>query len=111
MVAVGVFGSQSHEVNKLAYIARIMTARSDNGVVYEVGDTYYDFGHDWKWTTILAYRSPNSHWQALYPTDQRKIFNAETREELDFIAQELMDEKQKAYPSLYSFRKNKKEDI
>lgn len=107
METIRIFSHGEKEFRNLEYVARIMTMRSENGVTYEVGDTYFDFGQGWEWTTIIAYRNEYNHWQCLSPAEQGKIVSANF-DELDTIVLELMKKCEKEYPSLYSFRKYKK---
>lgn len=107
MEIIRIYGADEQEYKNLARVAHIMTARSLNGTRFEVGVTYFDFGQDWRWTTILAYRRDNGSFQALTPAEQEKIVTAKV-DDLDTVAQELMEKCEKEYPSLYSFRKGKK---
>ena len=107
MEIIRVYASDEQEYKNLAHVARIMTARSLNGTRFEVGVTYFDFGQNWRWTTILAYRRDNGSFQALSPAEQEKIVTANP-DDLETVTQELMDKCEKEYPRLYSFRKGKK---
>ena len=107
MEIIRIYSADEQEYQNLARVARIMTARSLNGTRFEVGVTYFDFGQDWRWTTILAYKLDNGSFQALTPAEQEKIVTANP-DELETVAQELMEKFQKEYPRLYSFRKGKK---
>ena len=107
MDVIRIYGADEQEYQNLARVARIMTARSLNGTRFEVGVTYFDFGQDWRWTTILAYKKDNGSFQALTPAEQEKIVTAKV-DDLDTVAQELMEKGEKEYPRLYSFRKGKK---
>ena len=107
MEIIRIYNADEQEYKNLARVARIMTARSLNGTRFEVGVTYFDFGQDWRWTTILAYKQDNGSFQALTPAEQKKIVLANV-EDLETVAQELMENCEKEYPRLYSFRKGKK---
>ena len=107
MDMIRVFSPAEKEYRKLEYVAKIMTMHSENGVTYEVGDTCFDFGQGWEWTTILAYVRNKRLFQALSPAEREKIVTAKV-DELYTVAQELMDKLQKERPRLYSFRKDKK---
>ena len=66
----------SEEYAKLEAVAKMLTAYGKQK--YWVGDTYFDYGQDWKWTTILCEKD-DSEWgafQALYPVDQERILSA-----------------------------------
>ena len=82
MSAIKVFSPDSIEYNRLAAAAAMMTAFSGGGIFYDVGITYFDFGQDWKWTTILAQRDNGDSWQAINPAMQEKIIFTNTPEQL-----------------------------
>ena len=107
METIRIYRADEQEYQNLAYVAKIMTARSLNRTTFEVGVTYFDFGQNWKWTTILAYKENGDSFQALSPDEQKKIVLANV-EDLETVAQELMENCEKEYPRLYSFRKGKK---
>lgn len=65
-------GSWEHEQLRIA--AEMLTEKSPNGYKYYVGDTYFDFGQDWMWTTILCNSgSPWGDYQAITPAQQEII--------------------------------------
>lgn len=92
MSVIKVFSPDSIEYNRLAAAAAMMTAFSGGGIFYYVGKTYFDFGQDWKWTTILAEKkdSPlmSKSWQAIYPAMQEKIIFTNTPEDLAAVVSE-----------------------
>jgi hypothetical protein len=51
------------------------------GKKYHVGETYFDYGQDWKWTTLLK-DSDYGSVQALTPAEQKMILSANTAQEL-----------------------------
>lgn len=60
-----------------------------NGVFYfTIEETYFDYGQDWKWTTIIAHNTQETgimaSWQALTPRDQEDIIT-------DNYMQEVID--------------------
>ncbi len=63
-------GSEVYE--RLTKVANIMTAGSVKGRKYEVKDTYFDFGQNWKWTTI-CYEDDWCGVQVLSPKDLEDI--------------------------------------
>lgn len=64
------------------------------GTRFYVGETYLDFGQDWKWTTILAHNeAKHSEWQALSPRDWKNIYFASDVHELASAAWEIMEDK------------------
>ena len=71
---IDVFQSGSFEYEQLRIAAEMLTNKSPRNHVYYVGDTYFDFGQDWKWTTILC--ASNGGWgdyQAITPAQQELI--------------------------------------
>ena len=66
-------------------VCAILNALCETDTVYEVGNTYFDFGAGIKWTTIIN----NHKTQILYPVHWERIVTAETARELadivDFI--------------------------
>ncbi len=85
MEAIRVFEQESREYKLLKAAADLMTILSPNRYTYYVGETYFDYGQDWKWTTILCHRneegSQYDH-QALYPALQEKIVWAASIEDI-----------------------------
>ena len=55
-----------------------------------VGETYFDFGQDWKWTTILV-DSP-SEFQLLNPRDHELICKADSASELGKVVDSILRE-------------------
>ena len=81
----------------LVAVAKLLEAFSPNGIRYEVGVTYLDYGQDWKWSTIIA-QDPNEDdflrsWQALSPREWKEIVNASSPDELARIANEIFADK------------------
>ncbi len=89
---------ESEETKRLIVAAQLMTTYSKDGTLYSVGETYFDFGQGWKWTTILAENNSPAHsycstWQALYPRQWEKILKAETPKKLAEIVEDILMEK------------------
>ena len=77
MDSIRVFSPDDREYKLLSCAAQAMTVLSPNGFRYYVGETYFDLGQDWKWTTILCHR-PGDDWdfQAINPALQKMIVTA-----------------------------------
>ena len=75
------FEKGSEEYEKLQIAALMLTNRSPRGYQYHVGTTYFDFGQDWKWTTILCNGEDNIY-QALNPREQEEIILSDTYDEM-----------------------------
>lgn len=61
----------------------------DKNISYVVGDTYLDFGQDWKWTTILRKGGEWGDVQILYPAEWQEIVLAETAQDFADIVNEI----------------------
>lgn len=72
-------------------VASILTAYSPHKAIYKVEDTYFDYGQDWKWTTIIRYEY--NECQILYPVDWERIVKADTMEELFKIVKDIINDK------------------
>ena len=83
------FAHDSPERDKLNRIAQILTGLSPLGYHYSVGETYFDYGQGWKWTTVLSDGGNFGGYQALNPAEQEKIILADIAE-LPRIAQEIL---------------------
>ena len=76
------FEKGSEEYEKLQIAALMLTNRSPRGYRYEVGETYFDFGQDWMWTTILCRGDEWGGYQALNPREQEEIILSDTYDEM-----------------------------
>ena len=71
---IKVFPVGSRERKRLEAAAALMEAKSPNGWRYVVRETYFDFGQNWMWTTVIC--ENGSEWggyQALNPREQEDI--------------------------------------
>lgn len=69
------YSPDTDEYKRLTVAARILTDVSPKCITYTVGDTYFDYGQRWMWTTIIA-NDPSStfgSYQALCPRDYENI--------------------------------------
>ena len=73
MNTIKVFEKGSKEYKKLELAAAMLELLSDNDTKYVVDETYFDFGQNWKWTTISI---PERNVQVLYPPEQEQIVTA-----------------------------------
>ena len=89
---IKVFGADAPERDKLNRLAYILTGISPRGYHYRVGETYFDFGQDWKWTTILCDGGSFGGYQALNPAEQEKIILSDISE-FPRIAREILSDK------------------
>ena len=75
MEIIRTYAPDTDEYARLKTASVVLTAVSPKHITYTVEDTYFDFGQDWMWTTIIAH-DPTSHfgsYQALCPRDYEKI--------------------------------------
>ena len=91
---ISVFDKDSEEYEKLQIAALMLTNRSAKHYKYYVGQTYFDFGQNWEWTTILSNGGNWGGFQALYPSEQEKIILASTYCELVAIVEKILKEHQ-----------------
>ena len=80
------------EFENLYKLADILTKKSPNKYIYYVGDTYFDLGQDWMWTTVLC-RGDWSSYQALSPRAQEEAILANSDAELEKIADSVLSDK------------------
>lgn len=76
------YGFDEKEYTALKAAADLLTVASPHGTVYTVGDTYFDIGQDWMWTTIIARRTNGTSWQALNPREHSLITDIGTVESI-----------------------------
>ena len=88
---ISVFQPDSTERRRLDVVSRLLNLFS--GLETEVGDTYFDFGQDWRWTTVLGREkdSPDDapKFQVLSPAQQNTILNGSLAD-LHSAVQDLM---------------------
>lgn len=83
----------TEEYEKLERMAMILTLKSPKKYNYVVGDTYFDYGQGWKWTTVLC-RGGYGGYQALNPAEQEAVLLSDgSLEELNGIANEVFADK------------------
>lgn len=76
--ALKVFEKDSEERKTLEAVADTLNQKVKN-LTYTVEDVYFDYGQDWRYTTIIAHRTDLekddviASWQALNPSEQERI--------------------------------------
>lgn len=68
----------SIERRKLEAAAKVLNAYTDARIT--VKETYFDYGQDWKWTTLIADCGGWSTFQLLYPKQQENLIFADPDE-------------------------------
>lgn len=86
---ITLFDKGSEGYQKLEAVAGMMTAFSTRDKRYTVEVTYFDFGQDWKWTTIIEHDKGGRGWlsscQALNPAEQEKILYGDIDEVMKVV--------------------------
>ena len=75
------FAPDSEEYKSLEAAAKLLTEKSPLHYTYYVGETYFDCGQNWVWTTILVRGGEWGGYQALSPRTQELIIEAVDLEE------------------------------
>lgn len=78
--AIKIFNRGSDEYNKLEAAAMLLDTFT--GKEHYVGETYFDYGQDWKWTTVLQTSKEWGGVQVLTPRAQEDIITASNAEQL-----------------------------
>ena len=95
--SIDVFKDGTGERELLEKAALILTFKSPNRYQYYVGETYFDFGQNWKWTTVLCRTGETGitgSYQALNPAEQEKILLSDgSLESMAKIADEVLSDK------------------
>lgn len=76
-----VMGSPERE--QLHRAAKMLNEKSPNRWEYFVGETWFDYGQRWAWTTILCEEINGTVYQALSPRNQAEIITAQNDAELE----------------------------
>ena len=72
MNAIKTFSNDSPEYERLVAAAALMTVMSPSRTKFTVETTYFDYGANWRYTTIIAHND-GDRWQALCPIHQEGI--------------------------------------
>ena len=76
---IRIYTPDEPEYKQLERACMILNATTKRNITYTVGVTWFDFGQNWSWTTILAH-DPESYfgdYQALCPRDYELILKSE----------------------------------
>ena len=89
------FSADTEEHKNLEQLAAALSEKSPNGWKYRVEDTYFDYGQDWWWTTVICHKSDKGGtldaYQALWPAEQEKLLLCDgSAESIDKIADEVL---------------------
>lgn len=67
------FKPNEKEYEALKAVANMLTLLCTNGYKFDVEDTYFDFGQNWMWTTIIAKKDNDDSYQVLSPREHELI--------------------------------------
>lgn len=94
---IRIYNKEEKQYSKLKILASIIeyVVRNvyDANVTIEVEETYFDFGQDWKWTTLIAYRgnvSNNDTYQMLSPKHMDMLTEANDIKDITNIAYDII---------------------
>lgn len=91
---IQLFSAESEEYRLLERLAEKLTEKSPKKYKYFVGKTYFDFGQNWEWTTVLCKRKRSDEYQALTPSDQISLFECDgTDAALEKLADKILNDK------------------
>lgn len=88
---IRIFNRTDDEYQKLMAAATLLTLFK--GKDCYVGETYFDYGQDWKWTTILEKDPTWGAVQVLTPKDQENIITANSAKELGDAVDKIIHKK------------------
>lgn len=71
---IKVFRPRSREYNALVYFVNKLN-QENKGPAFYVGETWFDQGQGWRWTTILRHSSQFGVVQVLNPVQQMQIID------------------------------------
>lgn len=80
MECIKVFEKDSREYDLLSRLANVLSQKSPRRYRYFVGETYFDYGQGWMWTTVLCSTGSGDcldSYQALCPRDQRRVLECD----------------------------------
>lgn len=92
MAKLTVLEKDTQAYKNMEAVAALLTATSVKNIKYNVEETYFDLGLNWKWTTII-YRDSFCGVQLLNPNEYTAIVNATTMDELVAVVEEIKNDK------------------
>lgn len=98
---IRIFSPETDQYKRLSMACGFLNQYSTCGVKYSIQVTHFDYGQNWKWTTVLALppkeknRFSDSGYQLFTPAQQTELFEAETIEEFLNVLHKPLDESNK----------------
>ena len=89
MINLRILERTEHAYKNLEAVCGMLNALCKTDTIYTVGVTYFDYGQNWKWTTILN----NKGVQVLNPREWEEIYVAETAHDLALIVEGIRADK------------------
>lgn len=90
MSAIRIYNTRETEYQTLKLFADMVNAvafEEKVGIYMEVHDTYFDYGQNWKYTTLLTEDFiEESRWQSFCPRDYELILNTDSIAKLKIMA-------------------------
>lgn len=82
---IAVYDKDSKEYKRIEAAGKLIEA--EVGCPIKVEDIYFDFGQNWKWTTLVAYPVSvgSMSYQCLCPRDYKKIVAGDIDEFMDAV--------------------------
>ena len=100
MSSIQCYQKHSNEYNRLRTAAAVLELLEPS-LHFDVDDTYFDYGQDWRWTTIIATdpeKKPGtvlSKFQYLSPRDQEDIVSCTDCRQIAAVCENILGKKQK----------------
>ena len=92
--AIRIYETWSKEMYSLVAFTTMANAFSTD-IKYTFEETYFDYGQDLKWTTVIAHRigdsSVTGYWQALSPAQQERVIYSETPAQIAEVVEEILE--------------------
>lgn len=88
MQNIRVFERDTIEYQKLCVACQLMSLYNSK-LTFNVNTIYFDFGQDWKWTTIVVFLSNGNSYQ-ITPNQQKNILLADNIYQLAVACDEIV---------------------
>lgn len=89
--SIRMYKKETEEYKKLQRAAMKLTEASPRKRKYFVGNTYFDLGQGWEWTTVLC-ETQYGAYQALNPYQQSAIVKSESDEDIKAVVLRVLSD-------------------
>ena len=98
MDTIKVYEYDTREAGNLRTACALLNAFNDS-LRFHVGVTYFDYGQDWKWTTLICEKAEGDRWGGfqINPSNQYEIVTAQSMTELAKACESLLSDCLKVY--------------